>query len=63
MSRTPDAFDMQDADEEPAGNAVCRTCGEECTWHHTGTRWALMGEDGRLHTCNVTDDFDDLTKG
>ena len=48
--------------DEPTSRAVCRTCGEVCTWHDTGVRMALMGDDGKLHVCNVTDDFDDLTK-
>lgn len=29
----------------------CRNCGATCTWHPTGVRWALMGDDGRLHKC------------
>jgi hypothetical protein len=31
---------------------TCKHCGERCTWHHTGERWALMGGDGRLHKCS-----------
>lgn len=29
----------------------CNRCGATCTWYHTGVRWALLGEDGRLHKC------------
>jgi hypothetical protein len=44
--------------DRPAARPVCRSCGEECTWHHTGVRWGLMGDNGRLHTCDVSDDFE-----
>lgn len=50
-------------DSEPRRNATCRTCGEECTWHHTGVRWVLLGDNYRPHVCDVSDDFEVLTEG
>jgi len=51
--------DPSDYDEPKPSQTKCRKCGAACTWLET---LLLDGSSGRLHVCNVTDDFDDLTK-
>jgi hypothetical protein len=62
--RPPDAFDMEDAEEDPRSDAsvVCRACGADgLSWHHTGVRWILVDEDARPHVCKPSaDDFDEV---
>ena len=58
-----DADRLGDEDQEPS-EPTCRRCNTAgLTWHHTGERWALMDDDGRLHTCTTAsaDDFDDIS--
>lgn len=52
------------AGREPRDTRVkCNRCGASATWHHTGVRWALLGDDGKLHTCKPSaDEFEDLTQ-
>jgi hypothetical protein len=61
-----DADRFGDDGDEPAALPTCNRCGEGRTWHHTGLRWALLDDAGRLHNCSVgasADEFDDLTSG
>lgn len=55
-------FKPEPSDDNKHSKTKCRKCGADCTWLDT-----LLMDDGRrgfrlLHVCNVTDDFDDLTK-
>lgn len=44
---------------------VCSRCGSRAVrWHHTGERWALLGDDNKIHTCGrvaTADDFEDVS--
>lgn len=61
MSQYDDDFDrwcQYDWDKEDCGGAVrlptCKGCGKTMTWHHTGTRWAMLDAKGKLHDCRRT---------
>jgi hypothetical protein len=63
--RQPDAFDMQDADDQPEGDAVacmhCRASGLywQDTWDGAGNRKPRLYEDGKPHVCKPSsDDFE-----
>lgn len=57
-----------DDDEEaakagPGAEVMCKHCGQgPFTWVHSGVRWRLVGERGRIHQCagapGTADDFD-----
>lgn len=61
VARRPDAFDMDDADEQQEpGDVACNRCGATgLEWVHTGVNWRLADERG-LHQCNAANDFDTL---
>ena len=42
--------------DEPRGlrPVHCQRCGLSCTWHHTGTRWALLDANAKLHNRRTT---------
>lgn len=47
------AEDYIDFDWAPDPDPVtCNRCGKRnLDWHHTGVRWRLMEQDGKLHDC------------
>jgi len=55
-------FDFYDSGRRPA-RIRCQHCGVGATWTHTGVRWALLDNTGRLHNCRTgpasTDEFED----
>lgn len=57
--REPDAFDMQDAEEEGPERAnlgACRRCGKRVEFIATGVRWRKYEEGAlKLHVCNDVD--------
>lgn len=46
----PDPWDYDNDEPDLRSPPKCGRCGVVCSWHNTGTRWALM-KDGRLHDC------------
>jgi len=61
----PDPWDYENDEPSLRSPPRCVLCDEQCTWHHTGVRWALMGANGRLHDCRAApaaaSDFPDLS--
>lgn len=58
-----DDDEEEDAKAMPGDEVRCNRCGEgPFTWTHTGVRWRLVGERGKLHECHgapaSADDFD-----
>jgi len=59
--------DWLDGDKPPDCEDVeCKHCGEDgLSWVFTGVRWRLMGENGRIHVCDMQeaamDDFEDVS--
>lgn len=54
-----DPFD--DYERDPDNNIQCNRCGQRgLSWHHTGVRWRLMDQRGRLHVCPPVDASDDF---
>lgn len=62
----PDPEDYYERPTSRPKEVACRTCGRaDLYWHPVHNRkqdYQLTNPDGSPHTCNVTDDFDDLTK-
>jgi hypothetical protein len=62
-------YDRDDEEEEakamPGYEVHCKHCHQgPFTWTHTGVRWRLVGDRGKLHECGgvpgSADDFDVL---
>ena len=54
----PRDYDFDDGEAKTVRCNKCRVGG--FTWHDTGVRWALMDENGKLHSCKASaaTDFD-----
>lgn len=61
MNHTPDAFDRQQAEEDP--EILCRSCQAECYWQEVYNKYGIPGnrlfEGGKQHVCKPSaDDFE-----
>jgi hypothetical protein len=46
-------LDAPDADEERVSRPRCKFCNKgPFDWHHTGVRWVLLDDDGKIHRCS-----------
>lgn len=67
MSQYDDDFDrwcQYGDDDEREGEVTCKFCGNgPFDWHHTGKRWVLLDDNGRVHYCRTAsvDEFEDLS--
>lgn len=68
VPRTPDAFDMQDAEDNPDEEQVtCLHCGAtglywQDTWDAKGNRKPRLFDDGKPHVCKPNAaDFEDMS--
>jgi hypothetical protein len=56
--------DREDLYDEDASSPGCRRCNKHCTWMQQTGKWVLgdyVGTRLRLHVCDHTDAFEDLT--
>lgn len=57
-------FDSRQEPDEDDKRPTCNRCGSTAVrWRHQGGRWVLFSlRPGVEHVCDVSADFDDLTK-